>query len=670
MLTPQLVLGISAKLVVDIFAGGGGWSTAYEMATGQHVHIAINHNPTALSMHQVNHPQAKHLIADVREVCPRQATGGAEVGWLHLSPDCTDHSQAKGGQPRNRAIRALAWVTVRWTGTVRPDIVSLENVVQILKWGRLIAKRDPATGRVIRLDGTVAAKGERVPVQDQYLIPDPKDFGRHWRRLVAILRGQGYTVEWRELNAADYGAGTTRTRLFMMARRDGQPIVWPAATHFKNPGKAQRPRRAAADGIDWTIEGKSIFNRPRPLADATMRRIARGMKRYVLDSSDPFIVPIANWSRDGSHAASQPISTITAKPRGGSHAVVAPALVPATHHGSDRMHDIQESAPTITAAHRGELMLSTPVLIQAGYGERKGQAPRCLDLQQPIGVATAGGVKHAVASGYLVQAGHGEGKPGARRWSYGCNDPADPVGTLTASNGGFSVATGFMVQANGGFNATPAHDLRRPASTITNSGSQQQLITAHLVTNTSGHPGRGADDAMPTITTGGHHGVVAAHLATLRHHSTGSELAEALGTMAAAGQHHALVEYDLSPEDEAGALRVAAFLMRYYGEGGQLGDLREPAGTVTTKDRLALVTVYIKGTPYVVVDIRLRMLTPGELYNLQGFPPGYIIDRGHDGRRFTKTEQVHMVGNSVSPPPAIALITANAPRELFLRMAA
>ncbi|WYX26505.1 DNA cytosine methyltransferase [Achromobacter xylosoxidans] len=262
MLTPQLVLGISTKLVVDIFAGGGGWSTAYEMATGQHVHIAINHNPTALSMHQVNHPQAKHLIADVREVCPRQATGGAEVGWLHLSPDCTDHSQAKGGQPRNRAIRALAWVTVRWTGTVKPDIVSLENVVQILKWGRLIAKRDPATGRVIRLDGTVAAKGERVPVQDQYLIPDPKDFGRHWRRLVAILRGQGYTVEWRELNAADYGAGTTRTRLFMMARRDGQPIVWPAATHFKNPGKAQRQRRAAADGIDWTIEGKSIFNRP------------------------------------------------------------------------------------------------------------------------------------------------------------------------------------------------------------------------------------------------------------------------------------------------------------------------------------------------------------------------------------------------------------------------
>lgn len=559
MLNPQLILGISPKLVVDIFAGGGGWSTAYEQATGQHVHIAINHNPDALSMHEVNHPQARHYIADVWEVCPRQATGGLPVGWLHLSPDCTDHSQAKGGQPRRKNIRALAWVTVRWAGTVKPDIISLENVVQILKWGRLIAKRDPATGRVVKLDGTVAEPGERVPVQNQYLVPDPKQQGKHWDRLVAILRGQGYIVEWRELNAADYGAGTTRTRLFMMARRDGLPIAWPQATHFKNPIKGQKRWRAAADGIDWSVEGRSIFNRPRPLADATMRRIARGMKRYVLDSADPFIVPIANWSRDGSHSARQPISTITAKPRGGSHALV------------------------------------TPTLVQTGYGEREGQAPRALDIGKPIGTIVAGGLKHAVASG-------------------------------------------FMVQANGGYNSTPAHDLRRAASTITNTGSQQQLITAHLT--------------------------------TLRRHSTGTASSEPLSTMAAAGQHHALVEYDLASDEEAGALRVAAFLMRYYGEGGQWGDLRDPASTLTTRDRLALVTVHIRGTPYVVVDIRLRMLTPAELYDLQGFPRDYIITHGHDGRIFTKSQQVHMVGNSVSPPPAVALISANVPKELLLRKAA
>ncbi|SAI59070.1 modification methylase [Bordetella ansorpii] len=683
MLTPQLVLSIAAKLVVDIFAGGGGWSTAYEQATGQHVHIAINHNPNALSMHEVNHPQAKHLIADVREVCPRQATGGIPVGWLHLSPDCTDHSQAKGGQPRDANVRALAWVTVRWSGTVRPDIISLENVVQILKWGRLIAKRDPATGRVVTLDMVmdpntqkmvhrVADPGERVPVQNQYLVPDPKGLGRHWDRLVAILRSQGYTVEWRELNAADFGAGTTRTRLFMMARRDGLPIVWPQATHHKKPTKGQRGWRPAADGIDWSIEGNSIFGRKKELADATMRRIARGMDRYVLNSAAPFIVPIANWSRDGSHAASQPISTITAKPRGGAHAVVSPALVPATHHGADRAYDPREPARTITAAHRGEFMLSAPVLVQAGYGEREGQAPRSLNLQQPLGTVTAGGIKHALASGCLVQASHGEGKPGgAKRWGTGARSAQEPAGTFAAGSATFAAATAFMVQANGGYNATPAHDLRRSASTITNTGSQQQLITAHVSTLRRHSTGTEADGPVAGISAGGqHHGLVAAHLTAMSQNVTGSDPRDPAQTILAGAARYGLVEYDLAPEDEAGALRVAAFLMRYYGEGGQWGDLREPASTLTTRDRLALVTVHIQGTPYVIVDIRLRMLTPAELYDLQGFPKGYTITHGHDGRAFTKSQQVHMVGNSVSPPPAIALIAANAPRELLLRKAA
>lgn len=671
MLTPQLSLGIAPKLVVDIFAGGGGWSTAYEQATGQHVHVAINHNPDALSMHEANHPQARHFIADVWEVCPRKATDGLPVGWLHLSPDCTDHSQAKGGQPRRKNIRALAWVAVYWAGTVQPDIISLENVVQILKWGRLIAKRDAATGRVVKLDGSVAAVGERVPVQKQYLVPDPKDFGRHWRRLVAILRNQDYDVDWRELNAADYGAGTTRTRLFMMARRDGMPIVWPQPTHHKKPAKGQRGWRPAADGIDWSVEGKTIFGRKKPLAEATMRRIAKGMQRYVLDSADPFIVPIANWSRDGSHSAQRPISTITAKPRGGAHAIVAPALVPATHQGADRAYDPRDPAKTITAAHRGEFMLSTPVLIQAGYGEREGQSPRALDIAKPIGVVTAGGVKHALAAGYLVQAGHGEGKPGARRWSHGCNDPAAPVGTLTASNGGYSVASAFMVQANGGYNMTPAHDLRRAATTITNSGSQQQLITAHLSTLRRHSVGTGADEPAAGISAGGqHHGLIAAHLTAMSQNVTGSDPREPAQTILAGSARDGLVEYGLAPEDEEGALRVAAFLMQYYSEGGQWGDLRDPAATLTTRDRLALVTVHIQGTPYVIVDIRLRMLTPAELYDLQGFPRDYATTHGHDGRAFTKSQQVHMVGNSVSPPPAIALISANAPRELLMRKAA
>lgn len=287
------------------------------------------------------------------------------------------------------------------------------------------------------------------------------------------------------------------------------------------------------------------------------------------------------------------------------------------------------------AEHRGELMLAAPTLIQAGYGEREGQAPRALDLQQPVGTVVAGGIKHAIATAIMVQAGHGEGQPGrAQRWGHGSADARTPAGTITASGGGQSTAVAYMMQANGGFNETPGHDLRGAASTITNTGSQQQLVVAHLVTNTSGHAPGGLRDAAPTITAG--------------------------------AEHHGLVEYRIAPEDEAGALQVAAFLMRYYGQGGQWGDLREPAATLTTKDRLALVTVFVRGTPYVVVDIHLRMLTPRELYRLQGFPDDYIIDRGHDGRAFTKSQQVHMVGNSVSPPPAVALIAANAPQELQL----
>lgn len=549
----QFLLPIANEVYVDLFAGGGGWSSAFEQATGQHVHVSVNHDPDAISMHEVNHPQSKHYKADVFEVCPHEATGGMPVGWLHLSPDCTHHSQAKGGQPRDRKIRALAWVGVRWVGQVRPRRVSLENVKQLLNWGPLIAKRDKATGRVLKLDGTVAEKGERVPLEQQFLIPDPKKAGRTWKRFVAVLRGKGYEVEWKRLVAADFGAPTTRDRLFLMARCDGMPIEWPEATHFENPKRGQKKWRSAAECIDWSIPGNSIFNRKKPLADATMRRVARGVERYVINSASPFIVPV-------------------------------------THQGSVRVHDIAAPVKTITAAHRGELMLASPV---------------------------------------LVQAAHGEGKPGGvQRWGSGVKDIQGPLNTITATgSGGQAVATAFLAQMNGGFNNTPGHSAERPMTTVTNTGSQQQLVTAHL--------------------------------AHLRGNCDARDVTDPLHTISAGGQHHGVVECQLSSEVEEGALQVAAFLIRYYSEGGQWGDLRDPMDTITTKDRLALVTVVIKGTPYVIVDIRLRMLEPHELYAAQGFHPGYIITHGHDGRKFSKSAQVKMVGNSVSPPPAQALIEAN-----------
>ena len=260
----QYGLGFSPQddeIVVDFFCGGGGAGTGLEMGLGRTVNVAKNHSPQAISMHTVNHPGAQHFTTDVFEGDPDTECGGKAVGWFHMSPDCTHHSQAAGGQPRTREIRNLSWIGLKWAGMKRPRIISLENVKQILQWGRLIAKRDKATGRVVKLDGNIAAPGEVVPVGQQFLIPDPKQRGRTWRRFVALLEGMGYVVEWKVIRACDFGAPTSRERLFMIARCDGQPIVWPEPTHAKNPTKGQQKWKTAADCIDFTDLGKSIFGR-------------------------------------------------------------------------------------------------------------------------------------------------------------------------------------------------------------------------------------------------------------------------------------------------------------------------------------------------------------------------------------------------------------------------
>lgn len=546
----QLPLSASDdEIIVDYFCGGGGAGTGLEMGLGRAIAIAKNHNAQAISLHQANHPQAIHLTTDVFSGDPREETGGRRVGWFHMSPDCTHFSQAAGGQPRVKAIRDLSWIGCKWAGLVKPRVISLENVKQILGWSPLIAKRDKDTGRVIklvsyvskgkqRIKHVVAEPGEVVPVREQYLIPDPRRKGETWRRFVRQLEGLGYVVEWRVLSACDYGAPTTRKRLYMIARCDGQPIVWPEPTHAKDPKPWQEPWRGAHECIDWSLPSKSIFGREVPYADATLRRLAIGTVKYVLNNADPFIVPIANWS-SGSKVQSvrEPLRTVTAWPRGGSFAAASPVLAP--------LH--KDSLPRIDAEDRETL--------------------------------------DAFAS--------------------------------------------YMVQANGGYNVTAGHDLRSPASSITSTGSQQQLMTAHLATLRQNCIGVALQDPMPCIT--------------------------------ASGEHHALVEYSLSQEEQDGALQVSAFLMQYYSEGGQWGTVDQPLGTITTRDRLALVTVVLGGTPYVIVDIRLRMLQPHELFAAQGFPANYQISTGHDGKPFTKVAQVRMCGNSVCPPVMAALSSANDP---------
>lgn len=681
------------EIVVDFFCGGGGAGTGLEMGLGRTVNVAKNHSPQAISMHTVNHPGAKHFTTDVFDGDPDTECGGKAVGWFHMSPDCTHHSQAAGGQPRKREIRNLSWIGLKWGGKKRPRVISLENVKQILQWGRLIAKRDKATGRVVKLGGDIASPGEVVPVGQQFLIPDPKQRGRTWRRFVALLEGMGYVVDWKVIKACDFGAPTSRERLFMIARCDGQPIVWPEPTHAKNPAKGQQKWKTAADCIDFTDLGKSIFGRKKDLAPATLRRVAKGMKKFVIDSADPFIVPIANWSGESVQSAGEPLRTITSYPKGGAFSVVSPVIAPATHQGSDRINDPLDPLPTVTCANRGELTLISPLMVGAGGPVYAGHP---VSADHPMGTLMTRSHR-AVASAFIVQAGHGEGSGATKRRSHGVNDICGPVGTVTASGGGQAVSTAVMIQANGGFNTVHAKDIRDPMTTVTNTGSQQQLVTATLVTNTTGHAPTALDCPVPTVTTGQHHALTTAHLVHMRGNCDARDANDPLHTISAGGQHHglvsafmerafggsvgqglddpaptitaggggksSLVSLTLSPEHEAGALRVAAFLISYYGT-ENISACDSPAPTITTKDRLAMVTVMVKGTPYVIVDICLRMLKPTELYKAQGFPADYIISHGADGKPFTKTQQVHMCGNSVSPPPMAALARANDPWQM------
>uniref|UniRef100_UPI000464B84F DNA cytosine methyltransferase n=1 Tax=Pseudomonas tremae TaxID=200454 RepID=UPI000464B84F len=587
------------EIVVDFFCGGGGAGTGLEMGLGRTVSVAKNHSPAAISMHTVNHPGAKHFTTDVFDGDPDTECGGKAVGWFHMSPDCTHHSQAAGGQPRKREIRNLSWIGLKWAGKKKPRVISLENVKQILQWGPLVAKRCKSTGRVVKLGGGIAAPGEVVPVDQQFLVPDPARRGQTWAAFVAELERLGYVVEWRVIRACDFGAPTSRERLFMIARCDGQPIVWPEPTHAKRPAKGQKPWKTAAECIDFTDLGKSIFGRKKDLAPATLRRVAKGMKKFVIDNPAPFIVPIANWSGETVQSANEPLRTVTSYPKGGAFSVVSPVIAPATHQGSDRINDPLEPLPTITCANRGELTLISPTLIQSGYGEREGQQPRVPGIDQPLGTVVAGGVKHALASACIVQAGHGEGSGATKRRSHGVNDILGPVGTVTASGGGQSVSAAVMIQANGGFNTTHAKDIREPLTTVTNSGSQQQLAVANLVHLRGNCDARDVTDPLHTISAGGqHHGMVTAFMERQFGASVGQPLDEPAPTVTAGGGgKSSAVSLRLSPEHEEGALRVAAFLISYYGTENVSG-AGEPAPTITTKDRLALVTVMVKGTPY------------------------------------------------------------------------
>jgi DNA (cytosine-5)-methyltransferase 1 len=641
------------RMTVVLFAGMGGGCDGLEWA-GFPVHVAINHDPVAVAVHELRHPHTRHLRCDVFEADPREVCRGRGVRVLHASPDCTHFSVAKGGKPVSRRRRSLAWIVVRWAGTVRPETITLENVSEIQTWGPLIAKRDPATGRVVRLNGTVAAKGERVPVAEQWLVPDPRHRGRIWRAWLRHLADLGYSFEGRVLVCADFGVPTIRKRFFGVAKADGSPIEWPARTHApRDKAKALKlsPWVGAHTCIDWSIPMRSIFDRPKPLAEATLRRTARGVMRYVVEAREPFIVPITHsGGGNRGHGVGEPLRTITTAHRG-EMAVIAPHVAKfRTHSTGSDMHD---PMPTITANSfetrpGGAIPIGVAAanLIQTGYGERAGQAPRTRDVGEPMATIVPTGNEGSLVAAVMVKNNFGE-KP-----HYAVDEP---VRTIVAGGTHHMLVAGHIQRQ---FGASVGSDAEEPIGTTTaGGGGKSAVVAAFLAQHNLGMVGHDVREPVSTIATKGSQQAFAAVLGDMRGRSPGGRDAAEPMTAPTAGSHAHL---------------ILAFLQTYYSSGGQDQAIDDPLRAVTAKARHGLVTIDVRGEPRFIDDIMIRMLEPEEGARAHGFLDGCLPDEiTIDGktRRLTKTEKYHLVGNSVPPRMVQLLAECNVRRELVAEAA-
>jgi len=540
------------EIVVDNFAGGGGASTGIEIAIGRSVDIAINHDPAAIAMHRANHPTTEHYTEDVWKVDPVEACAGRPVALAWFSPDCKHHSKAKGGKPVSKKIRGLAWVAVKWAKAVKPRVIMLENVEEFQDWGRL----------------------------DEKNRPDPRYKGETFRRFVGQLEKLGYHVEYRLLRACDYGAPTIRKRFFLIARCDGQKIVWPEPTHAAPDSievrmGSKKPWVPVSEVLDFSLPCPSIFasseeimeqygiRAVRPLSENTMKRIARGLMKFVVNNPKPFIVQV-NHSGDQFRGQdiNDPLDTITAKHGTG---VVAPVLMRNNENAVGS--DAREPIGTITTG--GHHMLIAPSMIQ--YHSEQSEDVRGQTVDKPIMTVDSSN-RYGLVEPFLIQTGYGEREGQKPR----VLDMDKPLGTVVAQSNKFAMAAAFVTQFN--------------------------------------------------------------------NNCDGQSMDAPLNTMTAKSNHFG---------------EVNAFLVKYYGSGDNAVSCELPAPTITAKDRMGLVTVH--GEDYKIVDIGLRMLTPRELFDAQGFPPDYIIDVDADGKPYPKSEQVARCGNAVCPPIPTALVRANLP---------
>lgn len=661
-------------MIIDSFAGGGGASTGIEMALGRSPNVAINHSTKALALHAANHPETLHLDSNIWDVDPLTVTKGRHVGLLWASPDCKHFSKAKGGAPRDRNIRDLAWIVVKWAEDAKPDVIAMENVEEFVTWG---------------------------PIDDDGQ-PIKEFAGVTFDLWLSRLKKAGYKVQWRELRACDYGAPTIRKRWFLVARRDGRPITWPKPTHGDPKSPAVRkgkllPWVGAHTCIDWSLPCPSIFDTGpeimakhglravRPLAKNTMARVARGMGRYVIEAERPFLVNLTHGGRVEDIAA--PIKTITGAHHG-EKAVVVPTIVGCGGRaGQSRPRGGDEPFATVTAKADACLVAASLQRFNSGA---TGQ-----DLRDPLATITAnswikkpgGAAPLGLLAPFLATMRNSQ-KP----WQ-GADEPCH---TITAGGAGLTVVAPILTYAQQGGGNRSIED---PHHTICASKKDQNsLIAATMQTGygeRQGQAPRALDVQAPlgTVVAGGaKHAPIAAFLAQqnggprMGAHA-GHDPRDPISTIAGSGSHQ-------TP--------VAAFFAKYYGTGdGARTDA--PLHTVTVKDRMAhmqaelaappfapehhararqvadflrdhgawdggeFVTLEMDGATYVVIDIGMRMLTPRELFRAQGFPDDYVIEgvwqQDEAGewawQGFAKDVQVSCCGNSVCPTIAAAIIGAN-----------
>ncbi len=488
-------------LFVDNFAGGGGASTGIEMAIGRSVDIAINHDPDAIAMHRANHPATKHYCEDVWEVNPVEACAGNPVALAWFSPDCKHFSRAKGGKPVDKHIRGLAWVSVKWAYKVRPKVIMLENVPEIRTWGPLGDDGKPIKecagetfkGFVLAL--TTGIPGTHPAYQEMCdalaIDPDSEDALR-------LRRGLGYKLEYRILKSCDYGAPTTRTRFYMIARCDGRPIVFPEATHAPKNSAAVKsgrklPYHTAAECIDWSIPAQSIFDREKPLAENTMRRIARGIQKFVIDNPEPFIVTV-NHSGEGFRGQStdEPLGTITAKNGCG---VVMPTIM--CNNTNNVGASAETPLPTVTTGNRNYLV--SPTLIQyhseTGKDEVRGQK-----TDEPL-MTIDTSPRYALSVAHVME-NYAGGYTGA---GSAANAPLD---TVTARDHN-SLVTAHIMHLR---NHQDGQAVDEPLTTVTSGGGHHAEVQAFLIKYFStGGIAKSVEEPLDTVTTKDRFALVTIH---------------------------------------------------------------------------------------------------------------------------------------------------------------